>query len=312
MSDIYQNNKKRSRCSLNFVYGGDYVNAGENVQLQLAFSKHGDKEVVFADRLEKINDKCKIQKRIFVVSDLAVYNIDPANFKIKRRVPITDIESIYVSTYTDGFFVLKVPSSYDFLYTAWRRTELLTAIQKVHNVSIHVSNRFPFKPSKGDNRQVVFVEDNKAQKSNVKLSKKEYIVTVRPPESDAINIESVHVLFTLPKSTEQKELILDPYDIATIKLPLNALYRVRFEFYVNTNLNCFLDEFIKGDNETVYQLLLGQFGKSEDKVVLMTDLRTVNEYYAIKAKKTQVTMKIMDTERQAIHSQQFIIEYDMN
>ncbi|KAG2377528.1 hypothetical protein C9374_009044 [Naegleria lovaniensis] len=309
--DIFSNKKKRSRCSLNFTYTRDYVNAEGNIQLQLAFSKHGDKEVLFADRLEKVNDKCKIQKRIFVVSDLAVYNIDPSNFKIKRRVEISEIESIYVSTYTDGYFVLKVPNSYDFLYSAWRRTELIMAIQKVSNIPVHVSNRFPFNPAKGDNRQVVFVEDSKTPKSNVKLVKKEYIVTVRPPETDPINIESVHALVTMGKSSEQREIVLDPYDVTTLKLPPTASYKIRFKFYVNTNLNCFLDEFIKADNETVFQLVLGQFEKSEDPIVLMTDKRTVCDYFALKTKKTQVTMKIMDTERQAIHSQQFQIEYDM-
>lgn len=309
--DIFSNKKKRSRCSLNFTYSRDYVNAEGNIQLQLAFSKHGDKEVLFSDRLEKVNDKCKIQKRIFVVSDLAVYNIDPSNFKIKRRVEISEIESIYVSTYTDGYFVLKVPNSYDFLYSAWRRTELIVAIQKVSNIPVHVSNRFPFNPAKGDNRQVVFVEDSKTPKSNVKLVKKEYIVTVRPPEVDPINIESVHALVTLGKSSEQKEIVLDPYDVTTLKLPPTASYKIRFKFYVNTSLNCFLDEFIKADNETVFQLVLGQFEKSEDPIVLITDKRTVSDYFALKTKKTQVTLKIMDTERQAIHSQQFQIEYDM-
>jgi len=309
--DIFKNKKKRNRGSLNAEFKGDYINANGNIQLQLAFSKTGDKEVLFADRVDKINDKCKIQRRIFLISDLAIYNIDQSSskYQVKRRVPISDIESIYVSTYTDGYFVIKVPNSYDFLYCSWRKTEILTAIQKERNIPVIISNRFTFNPGKGGIREVVFVEDAKSPKANVKLTKKEYIVTVRPPEADPINFESVSAI--VYQGSEQKEVILDPYDTSTFRLPINSSYRIRFVFYVNENLNCFLDESIKGDNETVFQLLLGQFHKSDEKVVLVTDVRQVKDYFGLKSKKTQCTMKITDTERQTIHVQSFVIEYDM-
>ncbi|KAL9650858.1 hypothetical protein ABK040_012754 [Willaertia magna] len=309
--DIYQNKKKRNRGSLNFEQKGDYLSAESNVQIQLAFSKYGDKEVVFSDKINKINDKCKIQRRIFLISDIAIYNIDQSGPKlqVKRRVPIDEIESIYVSTYTDGFFVLRCPSSYDFMYSSWRKTEILCHILKIKNMPIKISNRFFFNPNKGDEREVVFVEDTKALKTNVKLQKKEYLVSIRPAESEPINIESVSVMI-LDEGKEEYEVLLDPYDITTLKIPASASYRIRFVFYVNENLNLFLDEFIKSDNETVFQLPLGVFNKREEKVVLLTDYRKVKQFIGKKNKQNNCTMKILDTGKHEVACVQFVYEYE--
>jgi len=51
-----------------------------------------------------------MQKRVLMMTDLAIYNLDPSNFKCKRRISLRDLGAICLSQLNDNFFSIRVPS----------------------------------------------------------------------------------------------------------------------------------------------------------------------------------------------------------
>jgi myosin-1 len=48
--------------------------------------KYGEETLLFSGELNKINHKSKNQKRLLIITDKAVYNIEPNQFKVQRRI----------------------------------------------------------------------------------------------------------------------------------------------------------------------------------------------------------------------------------
>eukprot|EP01083_Nonionella_stella_P098577 277241_1 len=74
-------------------------------------------EIEICRDLIKINRKNKRQKRIFVLTDKAIYNIKPEKSVIQRRIDLLDITSITLSSLSSEF-TLNVPSEYDYRWDA--------------------------------------------------------------------------------------------------------------------------------------------------------------------------------------------------
>ena len=49
----------------------------------------GDMSVAFSDVIIKINKRNKMQERILLITEAAVYNIDPGSYKVKRRIDLS-------------------------------------------------------------------------------------------------------------------------------------------------------------------------------------------------------------------------------
>ena len=84
-----------------------------------------------------------MQERILLITEKAIYNLDKnVNYKVKRRISITSVGSLVVSTYADNFFLIRVPSEYDYFLVSARKTEiilrLLTSYQKLTNEPLEV------------------------------------------------------------------------------------------------------------------------------------------------------------------------------
>ena len=43
----------------------------------------GDKEILFADMVTKVNKRFKMQERILLITTNYIYNIDPSNYKVR-------------------------------------------------------------------------------------------------------------------------------------------------------------------------------------------------------------------------------------
>lgn len=108
---------------------------------------NGDKILLFSDNVLKINKKYKTQNRILLITDKALYNVDPNQFKVKRRIKLEDIAGVSVSSMTDGHFAIHVPGSYDYLFSSDKKTEIIDTLHNAmakmfKNLKVNVSDRF--------------------------------------------------------------------------------------------------------------------------------------------------------------------------
>lgn len=64
--------------------------------------------------------------------DGALYNIDPASVKVRRRIALANISHISTSLLRDNFLVVHVPSEYDYLYVSTRKTEVVSVLRQAY------------------------------------------------------------------------------------------------------------------------------------------------------------------------------------
>eukprot|EP00499_Haloplacidia_sp_CaronLabIsolate_P008876 CAMPEP_0196781486 /NCGR_PEP_ID=MMETSP1104-20130614/9675_1 /TAXON_ID=33652 /ORGANISM="Cafeteria sp., Strain Caron Lab Isolate" /LENGTH=545 /DNA_ID=CAMNT_0042151719 /DNA_START=50 /DNA_END=1687 /DNA_ORIENTATION=+ len=105
------------------------LHANQTVLKVLAkFSPDGSETVQFSDYIVKINPRGRLQERVIMITDLAVYNLMPSNFgKCKRRIPLTSIESVTVGA--GNQFVIHVPSEYDYRFVSNRVADVVDVIR---------------------------------------------------------------------------------------------------------------------------------------------------------------------------------------
>lgn len=99
-------------------YEYDRMNMSKNPYCKKLLETHGTHKevVVYSNQMIKINRKGKEQLRTLLITNKAVYNCMPKNVsRCKRRIPITDIASVTLSTVSDEF-VLHVPRDYDYRF----------------------------------------------------------------------------------------------------------------------------------------------------------------------------------------------------
>lgn len=98
---VFIKTKKRRRSSINRVYCGDYLEMSFSNVVQSVMQKNGDEKVYFSQYVNKVNNKGKVQQRVFVVTDFSIYNfgVDANRPKFKKRLPIKDIDWIAMRYY---------------------------------------------------------------------------------------------------------------------------------------------------------------------------------------------------------------------
>jgi len=120
--------KERRRSSGVKVFLGDYLSLSTNQSIQKILQKHGDTSVSFSDVIIKINKRNKMQERILLITESAIYNVDPGSYKVKRRIGLKELGSLSLSKLPDNFFCLHVPSEYDYLLVSNKKTEIVTKL----------------------------------------------------------------------------------------------------------------------------------------------------------------------------------------
>jgi hypothetical protein len=84
--------------------------------------------VLFAENMVKVTRRRRLVRRILLITDVAVYLIEPQFFNVKRRIPITSIAKLCLSEQSDNFFAVIVPSEYDTLLASTRKSEIVTVL----------------------------------------------------------------------------------------------------------------------------------------------------------------------------------------
>ena len=84
-----------------------------------------------------------MQERILLITDNHIYNVDKnTGYKVKRKIQIRDVGSLVLSTFADNFFLIKVPSEYDYFLVSPKKTEivlrLLVAYQQLTGQSLQI------------------------------------------------------------------------------------------------------------------------------------------------------------------------------
>uniref|UniRef100_A0A0C9S851 TSA: Wollemia nobilis Ref_Wollemi_Transcript_5838_1238 transcribed RNA sequence n=1 Tax=Wollemia nobilis TaxID=56998 RepID=A0A0C9S851_9CONI len=165
--------KVRRRTSLYRQYQGDYIDAKSNQIILKLLEKQGDRQVLFADNIVKVNSEGKIKRQVLLISDIAVYILDAQWGNLKHRIGLKAIEKVCLSTLSDNFFAIVVPTEYDTLLASTRKTEIVTvlgeAMKKLRDNPLEVifSNRFEYYVGSDSVREVFFEEAEGGVKTRI-------------------------------------------------------------------------------------------------------------------------------------------------
>ena len=99
------------------------------MQVQLALLRYGDTSILFTDLVNKFNRSNKMQQRVLIVTDQALYVLNEVKLSICRRVPLQELGGVSYSTIGDDYMVIHVPSHYDYLLSCSRKKEATDQLQ---------------------------------------------------------------------------------------------------------------------------------------------------------------------------------------
>lgn len=69
-----------------------------------------------------------MKRYILLITDFAMYIVDPEVDALKRRIALAAVEKIFLSELNDNFFALIIPTEYDLLMASTRKTEIVTVL----------------------------------------------------------------------------------------------------------------------------------------------------------------------------------------
>lgn len=72
-----------------------------------------------------------MKKRILVITDFAIYLVDPEADVLKRRIALAAVERLCLSKLSDNFFAIIIPTEYDCLMASTRKTEIVNVLVEV-------------------------------------------------------------------------------------------------------------------------------------------------------------------------------------
>jgi hypothetical protein len=71
-----------------------------------------------------------MKRRILVITDFALYLVDPDADILKRRIALAAVDKLCISNLSDNFFAIIVPTEYDCLMASTRKKEIVNVIVK--------------------------------------------------------------------------------------------------------------------------------------------------------------------------------------
>jgi len=293
-TDVYKGRKARKKGSMMREYMGDYLPNYYNKLVQQLLTKNGDKTLLFAGEVVKINKSLKSQKRIMIITDKHIYNIDPQEFKVKRIIDLDEIEGASMSPFADDNFCLHVPSSYDYLYDSDKKSEILDVLSNAimkksqKKLPINIADTFSFSPSGNDVVNISFVEDNMANETFIEPHNNNLVVRVNHKEPGVV-LEAAYIYITRHASEKDKENV-KPIEVKPnpilIKLRKRWKYKLEIRFYVNEYLSqCSFHEKI----DTV--------GSRLEFVSQVSDLEPREERYVITLPERDVVYSLLSKTR---------------
>ena len=88
-----------------------------------------------------------MKRRILLVTDFAVYIVDPDMGTLKRRVSLAAVEKVSLSELSDNFCAIIIPTEYDILLASTRKTEIVNMLTEAtkttsnFELEVYLSNR---------------------------------------------------------------------------------------------------------------------------------------------------------------------------
>ena len=177
-SDILLNKKERRRFSLNRNFIGDYIGMDDHPALRAFVGKR--ERIEFAETVLKYDRRFKIAKRDLLLTPKFMYMIGREIIKkgpdkgrmvevIKRKIPLTEIRQICLSTFQDDIVVIHINNEYSSMIECMFKTEFLATLKKRYKeavnreLSIIFSDAIEFPVKKegwggGGNRVLKFVK----------------------------------------------------------------------------------------------------------------------------------------------------------
>jgi len=104
---------------------GDYLKLADH---PLILEMLHTEKLLLSLKTIKINRKLKNQERVLLVTDKAVYNLNPQLIN-KRRVPLDRIVALTMSKKSEQF-VVHVPMEYDYHFSSTKNTEIAKVLQR--------------------------------------------------------------------------------------------------------------------------------------------------------------------------------------
>ncbi|XP_050226026.1 uncharacterized protein LOC126675429 [Mercurialis annua] len=156
--------KVRRKASLHREIKGDYIGVPSNAYLMKLLQKQGDSQVLFADKVMKFTSSGKMKRRILLITDFAIYLIDPLSDTLKRRIALPAVERMLLSELSDNFFAVIIPTEYDLLMASTRKTEIVTVLAdgiksaSDYDLEVLFSNSFEYHASAELIKEVQFEE----------------------------------------------------------------------------------------------------------------------------------------------------------
>ncbi|KAF5743480.1 Myosin heavy chain-related isoform 1 [Tripterygium wilfordii] len=132
--------------------------------IKLFFSPAGDKQVLFADKLLKFTGTGKIKQRILLITNVAVYILDPETDILRRQIALVAVEKMCLSELSDNFFAIIIPTEYDLLMASPRKTEIVTILGEAtksssnYELEMVFSNSFQYNAAAEMVKEVQFEE----------------------------------------------------------------------------------------------------------------------------------------------------------
>lgn len=89
-----------------------------------------------------------MKQRILLITDFAMYIVDPETDALKRRIALAAVERMCLSELSDNFFAVIIPTEYDILMASTRKTEIVTVLVEAtksaadYELEVDFSNRY--------------------------------------------------------------------------------------------------------------------------------------------------------------------------
>ncbi|KAL6581464.1 hypothetical protein OROMI_007387 [Orobanche minor] len=154
----------RRKASRHRDYIGDYLDVQSRPYLMKILEKQGDRKVLFADKVLKFTGSGKMKRRILLITDFAIYIVDPNCDALKRRIALAAVEKLCLSELSDNFFAIVIPTEYDLLMASTRKAEIVTVLADAtksasdYELEVFLSNRFEYNAAAEVVKEVQFEE----------------------------------------------------------------------------------------------------------------------------------------------------------
>jgi myosin-1 len=305
-TSVFSGRKVRNKTSIDREYVGDYLRFENNPNLKNILKQFGDKKILFSANISKVNKKFKQQERILVITEDAVYNIEPNQFSVQRRMKLDEIEGVSVSSLPDGYFCLHMPGSYDYLLASDKKTEIIDLLtkekeRKGKQLQVNVGDKFEYSPSGSDVQSVSFVLDENQDSGYIEGSSNGLVIHVTHDEPAAVlEAAFLHI-------KDQQKPIEVKSESTLIKLKKKWKYKLEIRFFCNDHIEgaSFHEKIDTVSSRQEYTSQIGTLIPRDERYVIILPERPV--IFSVLSK-TRVKAKLVGSDKKVLLAVRFVYD----